>query len=149
MVSQSDATDVEDAATVAFETRSGATGTLQCGYSLREGRYDTYIGVNGAEGSIEWDPIGPTFGFDDETKLAIESTTDTWETAPRRTTTYEYAPNSGYGGAWGLEFTRQFLAAREGAADVPATLDDALVVLRVLDAVYESADADEWVEVKA
>jgi len=32
--------------------------------------------------------------------------------------------------------------------DVPATVDDALCLLRVLDAAYESAERDSWVDVR-
>lgn len=139
--------NVEDEATVQFETRSGALGTLQTGYYLPEGRYDTRIGIYGSDGRCDWDPMGDEFGFDGETTLEVE-TTGEWAGAPRRWITYDYDPQPGYGGAPGLSFMRQFLRAREDPDVAPtATLDDAVEVLRVLDAVYESAESGGWVAV--
>ena len=141
-----DDVDVEDGATLQFELAdSGAVGTLDTGYYLRVGRYDTEIKVYGEDGRGTWDPVGAVFGFDGETTLQLDS--DDWPATPTREFTYEYEPAPGYGGKWGLSFFEQFLAAREGNAVVPADVDDALRVLRVLDAAYESNEAGEWVSV--
>lgn len=140
--------DVEDGAVVQFELASGALGTLHCGYYLREGRYDTEVAITGMDGRISWDPMGDFFGFDDETTIELESTREEYSSAPRRYLTYDYQPTPGYGGGYGLDFMQQFLDARVTAdVDVPADLSDALTVLRVLDAVYESADTGGWVDV--
>lgn len=141
-----DGVDVEDGATLQFELEeSGAVGTHVTGYHLREGRYDTELKVYGEEGRCTWDPIGDEFGFDGETTLELDS--DAWPATPIRELAYEYVSAPGYGGKWGLAFFEQFLQAREGEADVPADVDDALRVLRVLDAAYESSESDEWVGV--
>ncbi len=145
--SHSDEIDVEDGATVQFATESGALGTLHCGYYLREERYDTQVSIYGDEGRSQWDPIGQRFGFDDETELELESVTDSWNGTKRRTINYEYEPQPGYGGEWGLEFLQSFLDAMSEGQPAPVTLDDALTVLEVLDAVYESAETDGWVSV--
>lgn len=139
--------DVEDAATLQFETKSGAIGTQTCGYLLREGRYDTAIDVYGDDGRSRWDPMGETFGFDGETALELDSSTDDWASTPHRQFIHDYEPTSGYGGRWGLDFFERFLTACRGDATVPADLDDLLTVLRVLDAAYESAATDDWVAV--
>lgn len=150
MESRTPGVDVEDGATVQLETESGARGTLQCGFYLDEGRYDTMVNVYGTGGASRWDPMGETFGFDGETNLELSSTDERWGGTPRRTITHEYRPKSGYGGQWGLEFMRQFLSAREEPnVDVPADLDDAYRVLEVLDAIYESARTRQWVPVGA
>lgn len=141
-----DAVDVEDGAVVRLELASGAVGTLTTGYYLREGRYDTAIEIYGTDGRSSWDPMGPTFGFDGETHIEFDS--DRWPSTPHREVIHEYQPAPGYGGRWGLAFFEQFLAARRGEAAVPAGLDDALAVLRVLDAVYESAETDGWIAVQ-
>jgi predicted dehydrogenase len=138
--------DTEDGATIQLELAdSGAVGTHSTGYYLREGRYDTEIKIYGEEGRCTWDPVGDVFGFDDQTSLRLDS--DEWSSTPVRTLTYEYESVPGYGGSWGLSFFEQFLDAREGTADVPADIDDALRVLTVLDAAYESAETGEWVTV--
>lgn len=139
-----DTVDVEDGATLTLQTASGVVGTLQCGYYLGEDQYDTRVALYGSVGWNDWDPIGRTFGFDGETTLELNSAT---EATTSRTVTHEYGSPGGYGGAWGLEFIEQFFDARQGSSPVPATLDDALDVLRVLDAVYASADTGEWVAV--
>lgn len=141
--------DVEMAATLQLQMRSGAIGTLNCGYQLRADRYDTSIRITGDEGRIIWDPIGETFGFDGETTLELESLTADWNSAPQRLITYDYEPMKGYGGRWGREFVEQFFDARNGDAPVPADLDDALRVLHVLDAAYESARTEQWVTVSS
>jgi len=145
--SHTPAVDVEDGATVQIETASGATGSLTCGYYLREGRYDTKIDVYGVDGRSEWDPVGPTFGFDGETTLKLDDASSNWESTSNRTITYEYDGAPGYGGCWGLRFIERSLDALASGSEPPVTLDDALAVLHVLDAVYESAETGEWVPV--
>ena len=139
--------EVEDVATLQLETASGAIGTHLCGYLLREDRYDTTIEVYGDEGRSSWNPMGETFGFEGETVLELDSSADDWASTPHRRSVHEYRPTPGYGGRWGLDFFEQFLAARRGETTVPAGLGDALNALTVLDAVYESAETDGWVDV--
>lgn len=141
-----DGVDVEDGATVQLEMASGAVGTLTTGYYLREGRYDTTIDIYGTDGRSAWDPMGPTFGFDGETRVELDA--DAWQSTPHREIVHEYQSTPGYGGRWGLAFFEQFLAATRGEATVPAGLDDAVTVLDVLDAVYTSADRQQWVDVQ-
>jgi predicted dehydrogenase len=138
--------DVEDGASIQLElAESGAVGTHSTGYYLREGCYDTEIKIYGEEGRCTWDPIGDVFGFDEETTLRLDA--DEWSSTPVRSLTYNYESAPGYGGSWGLSFFEQFLDARQGNAEVPADVDDALRVLDVLDAAYESAETGEWVSV--
>lgn len=140
------AVDVEDGATLQFELDSGAHGTLTTGYYLRDGRYDTAVTVYGERGRCSWDPMGPTFGFDGETTVALDS--DDWPSTPHREIVHSYEATPGYGGRWGLEFFEQFLAACTGETVVLAGLPEAVDVLRVLDAAYASAERDEWVSVQ-
>jgi predicted dehydrogenase len=147
LTQHSDAIDIEDGCVLQLETASGAVGTLQCGYYLREGRYDTNISIYGTRGRAEWDPIGREFGFDDQTELTLETTGDEWTSTPQRTIVHEYNPAPGYGGRWGLEFIETFFEARNGDTPVSVTLDDAMHVLCVLDAAYESAERDQWMTI--
>ncbi|MFC4440003.1 MULTISPECIES: Gfo/Idh/MocA family protein [Natrialbaceae] len=143
-----DGVDVEDGATLQLETEAGALGTFHCGYYLRDGVYDTRLNLYGSGGRSSWDPMGRTFGFEGETSLELESTDDDWGATPHRTITHEYEEGAGYGGAWGREFVEGFFDARETGTDPPVTLEDALTVLRILDAAYESAETDRWVAVE-
>ncbi|KZN23293.1 hypothetical protein A4G99_14745 [Haladaptatus sp. R4] len=88
--------------------------------------------------------MGETFGFEGETTLELGSSGGDWVSTPHRRVTHEYQAAPGYGGRWGIEFFERMLRARNGAATMPADLDDALEVLRVLDAVYESARTGTW-----
>lgn len=147
MTASTPTVDVEDGATLQLETASGVVGSLTCGYFLREGRYDTHVSVYGDSGRSEWDPMGREFGFDDETTLELDSTDAAWASTPHRSVTHEYEPTPGYGGQWGLEFFEDYLAARDRGEEPTATLGDALEVMRILDAAYESAETGDWVHV--
>lgn len=138
---------VEDGATLQLETEEKAIGTLQCGYYLAEGMYDTEINIYGSDGRCNWDPIGREFGFEGETSLKLDETNGDWESTPHRRIVHEYEPAPGYGGAWGRSFIESFFEACDGKEPSPVTLDDALTVLRILDAAYESADTGDWVRV--
>lgn len=140
--------DIEDGAALQLETEGGTLGTLQCGYYLREGIYDTRLDLYGSDGRSAWDPMGRTFGFDGETTLELDDTSGEWNSTPHRSVTHEYNPEPGYGGAWGRTFVEEFFAACDGDGEPPVTLEDAIEVLRILDAAYESAETDRWVAVE-
>ncbi|UHQ98557.1 Gfo/Idh/MocA family oxidoreductase (plasmid) [Natrinema zhouii] len=142
-----DGVEVEDAATLQLETAAGTLGTLQCGYYLGEGLYDTHLEIYGSDGRSSWDPMGREFGFDGETTLELDDASGDWASTPHRTITHEYEPETGYGGSWGKAFVEAFFDACSSDGEAPVTLGDALDVLHVLDAAYESAETDEWVTV--
>ncbi|WP_255171444.1 Gfo/Idh/MocA family protein [Natrononativus amylolyticus] len=142
-----DGVGVEDAATLQLETAGGALGTLHCGYYLGADLYDTHLDVYGTGGRSSWDPMGREFGFDGETALELDDASGDWASTPHRTITHEYEPAPGYGGSWGMAFVRTFFDACDGEAEPPVTLEDALTVLRILDAAYESAETGAWVDV--
>lgn len=148
MVAGTEGVDVEDAATLQLETTGSALGTLHCGYHLGEGLYDTRIDVYGTDGRSSWDPMGRKFDFDGETTLELDDTSGEWASTPHRTITHDYEPAPGYGGLWGRAFVEAFLDACDGGDEPPVTLEDALVVLRILDAAYESAETGHWVDVE-
>ena len=91
--------------------------------------------------------MGERFGFEGETALKLHALGSQWVSTPRRRIVHEYEPAPGYGGKWGLTFFEEFLAACRGEGDPSADLEDVLTVLRVLDAIYDSADRREWVAV--
>lgn len=129
-----------------FKFESGAIGTLQCGYYLLDSRYDTAISINGTDGQASWDPMGDYFGFDKETTVTFDSKQHESTGVPHRSVSYEYTEKPGYCGGFGLEYMRRFLEA-ETEEEVPIPLKEMLPGLRVLDAVYESAESTEWVHV--
>jgi predicted dehydrogenase len=141
-VSTTDGVDVEDGMTLQFETGTGATGTFQTGYYLGGTRKDTALDIYGSRGRARtsaWrgDPV----------TLDLHSYAEGSMGAPERT--IDYHLSSDRFPAWGdlaLSFFQGFFDSLTGDADPPADVDDALRVLRVLDAAYESAGTEAWVE---
>lgn len=137
--------DIEDGVTIQFETASGTIGTFTTGYFLREGK-DSNISIYGSD-AWATSPIRARVARDVPIELDIDSESDDWFGAPNRTFTYDMAFNHPPFGDFGFDFFEQFFEAREGSASTPAGIDDALRVLRIMDAAYESADVGEWVDV--
>ena len=145
-----EAISVEDNACAVLATRAGALGTLCSGYLLPsstagyEGAsYDTYLALKGTLGHVRWEPFNRA-----APRIEVESVHPDWAAAPRRVWTYEPAASGAYGGAFGLEFVKQFFAACFGEAAAPNTGESALRVLEILDALYESAASGERVAVR-
>ena len=133
--------DVEDTAVLAFGTSSGAIGSLHAGYLLALGNpgyraagHDISFILRGSDGFIQYSAArgqgAPT--------LVLESRAPRWRSASQRSIQLIPTPSPGYGGLAGLDFFRQFLAARPGDP-TPAGAVDALRVLEILDAAYASA----------
>lgn len=141
-VSITDDVDIEDGMTLQFETETGATGTFQTGYYLGGTKKDTALNIYGSRGRARtsaWrgDPV----------TLDLHSYADEWMGAPERTIAYELSHERFP--AWGdlaLDFFGEFFESLTGETDPPADIEDAIRVLRVLDAAYESADTGRWVE---
>jgi predicted dehydrogenase len=134
--------DVEDVAVLTFQLSNGALGTLHSGYLLAGGRpgylspgYDTYIGLRGTQGrlSVQQGP-GPR-----DTTLLLESLASGWDHAAERRYVMTLPESEGYGGLAGRDFLRRFLAAALEGGEPVATGQDALAVLRIIEAAYTSA----------
>jgi predicted dehydrogenase len=145
-----EAIDVEDTAVLAFRTSSGAIGSLHAGYMLalgnpgyRDAGHDISFILRGSDGSFQYS-VGR--GQDAPT-LVLESRAPRWRSASRRSIHLIPTPSPGYGGLAGLDFFRQFLAARRGDP-TPAGAVDALRVLEILDAAYASAASASAVAVE-
>jgi predicted dehydrogenase len=116
-------------------------GTFQCGYLLPRSQsgysgasYDSFIGIRGTLGRIAWNP------FEREaTGLQVESVAPGWEAAPGRVLRYEFAKSDAYGGSFGLRFVQDFVRAAQSGGAPPVTGEDALRVMRVIEAAYESS----------
>ncbi|WP_231188773.1 Gfo/Idh/MocA family oxidoreductase [Haladaptatus sp. DYF46] len=139
--------DVEAGAVLQFETRSGTLGTYHTGYYLNDRGKDTHLGIYGTDAqaltalhhdSLQHEPTVP---------LEITSDNSDWTAAPTRTTEFEFSYDRF--SEWGDFVQDYFEAYFEGyeTGDVPATVDDAVQLLRVLDAAYESGEQGSWVEV--
>lgn len=142
-----DAADVDAGAVLQFETESGTLGTYHSGYYLSERGKDTHLGIYGTDAQA----LTPAHhdSLQHEPTIPVELTAEDpdWSAAPRRTIEYEFTYDRFPAfGDFVQDYFEGFFDGFE-TGDVPATVDDALQLLRVLDAAYESAERDEWIEV--
>src|SRR5258708_6275096 len=71
-----------------------------------------------------------------------------WHTTSARTYGFTLALSPAYGGASGVDFVREFPRAALESGDPPATALDALRVVEILDATYQSAATGRTVTVR-
>jgi len=139
--------DVEDVASVSLQLSGGALGSLHAGYVLASGRlgyekagYDMAVIFRGTAGTLRLD------GERGAQIVTLESQARGWRTAPRQVFRYTLPDVPAYGGAHGLAFVEQFIsAALNKDGEIPASAEDAMQVLRILDAIYRSAESERVV----
>ncbi|WP_254274651.1 Gfo/Idh/MocA family protein [Haloarcula marina] len=139
--------DIETGAVLQLETEKGTLATQNTGYYLSDRGKDTHLGIYGTDAqaltplhhdSLQQEPTVP---------LRLTAEDPEWSASPKQTIEYEFTydrfPN------WGDFVQDYFESYFDGfrTGDVPATIDDAVQLLRVLDAAYESAETRNWVEV--
>ena len=140
--------DVEAGATLQFETEGGTMGTFQSGYYLSDRGKDTHLGLYGTDAQCRTPVHHDAMAEEPYAPLEITSGSSEWRAAPTRTTNYEFAYDEF--AAWGdyvLEYFDRVFAGIRGEREVPAGGEDAVRMLRVLDAAYESAETEQWVDV--
>ena len=144
---EADDTDVEAGAVLQFETETGTLGTYHTGYYLSDRGKDTHLGLYGTDAQALTPLHHDALQHSPTVPLDLTSEDSGWTAAPKRTIEFEF----GYDRfpAWGDFVQDYFEAYFEGyeTNDVPATVDDALQLLRVLDAAYESGERGDWVAV--
>lgn len=123
--------DVEDVAAVSLESQSGMIATVTCGYLLERGADQTRISIHGTSGWMQWDGSS--------SEIEVQSGHLAWKAEPQRILRFTVDPKPGYAGALGWTAFDQFRAAIIDDGQLPATTDDALRVLEILDAVQTSA----------
>ena len=140
--------DVETGAVLQFETEGGVLGTYHTGYYLNDRGKDTHLGIYGTEAQAQTPAHHDSLQHEPTVPLELTAAHPDWSGAPRRTIEYEFTYDRFP--AWGDYVQDYFEAYFEGyeTGEVPATVDDVVQLLRVLDAAYESADRDEWVAVE-
>lgn len=139
--------DIDEGMTIQFETESGIVGTYQTGYYLGDPVKDARFGIYGRDATADT-PLHHNRASGPTVPLELRSGGGNRAGSPGRRIEFEF----GYDRfpAWGdyvLEFFGDFFAGREDGS-VSADLDDALRVLRILDAAYESADRGRWIDVR-
>lgn len=145
-----EAIDVEDVAAVNLHLSNGALANLYAGYLLPSGRagydgaaYDQSIIIRGTHGTLRYAKEG------DDQVVVLESIADDWQTAPRQVYRYTLPNSPAYGGVHGLAFLSDFIRfALTGDGHYLVTAEDALRVLQILDATYESARNGRVIELQ-
>ena len=140
------AIDVEDTAGMIMRLESGAIATLHAGYLLPisqagylSGSYDTYLSFRGLEGHITWYPT------EDDRPVVVESTSQTWNSTPRRELKYVVAETNAYGGQYGQDFVGRFIGSALRGDPPGDDGENALRVLRIIEAAYESSETGRMV----
>lgn len=130
--------EVEDTATCLLRFGSGMLGSLHVGYLLPYGG-QMALGLRGSLGWVHWDAMaGRSF--------TAHSESPGWIAAPTRVFDFPSPALPTYGAGTGELLLRDFVRCIEENAAAPAyTIADALHVLRVLDAAYESAASGQAV----
>ncbi len=139
--------DVDAGAALQFETEDGVLGTFQTGYYLSERGKDSHLGIYGDRAQARTPMHHDALQHEPTVPLHLTSERADWSGAPRRTIEYEFTYDRFP--AWGDYVQDYFEAFFDGHAsgEVPATVDDAVQLLRVLDAAYESAETGAWAPV--
>jgi predicted dehydrogenase len=137
-----EAIDVEDVAGAALRLRSGALVTLHAGYLLSTGQpgyegadFDYPIVLRGTAGTLTHAREGA------EQVVTLRSDAPGWQAAPRQVFRYTLPPSEAYGGVHGLQLFDRFLRGETPLAGG----EDALRVLEILDALYQSAASERTV----
>jgi predicted dehydrogenase len=142
-----DEADVDAGAVLQFETEGGTLGTYHSGYYLSERGKDTHLGIYGTDAQALTPVHHDALQHDPTLPVELTAEDPDWSAAPKRTIEYEFTYERFP--AWGDFVYDYFADFFDGvdAGDVPADVDDAVQLLRVLDAAYESDERDGWVEV--
>jgi predicted dehydrogenase len=138
---------LEDVALCAFEFENGAMGGLHAGYLLpREWGDDSALVYRGEDGWADWAPMSSNGAQ----VLRARSMLPAWSSSPERSHVTTLAPKQGYGNTvWMFDWLRQFVDDVRHDREPALTVDDALTVLRTIDAAYESARTGRRIELGA
>jgi predicted dehydrogenase len=135
---------LEDVAVVALAYENGAFGSIHAGYLLPPlgGGYDSCLVYRGEQGWVNWAPVGAP-------RLDVKSAHPSWAAAPSRSLEVTLAPFAGYGNQrWHFEITQRFVRDIRANREPAVTVDDALHLLQLIEAAYESARTGRRVEVR-
>jgi len=139
--------DIEVGAVLQFETRGGTLGTYHTGYYLDERGKDTTLGIYGTDAQARTPLHHDSLQHEPTVPVEFTAAHDEWSGTASRTIEFEFSYDRFP--QWGDYVQDYFEAFFDGyeTGDVPATVEDAVQLLRVLDAAYDSAARGEWVSV--
>ena len=135
--------DVEDVLAASFRMDNGALGSLHAGYVLPRRYGDIYLCFRGTAGDATW-VMQNWDGRGD--RLIVQSQAESWAEDEYRQFDLSVGEAPGYGGAAGLGFIADFVAASRGRGAFITHGDDALQAMRFVEAAYEAAERGCQVE---
>ena len=125
--------------------RAGAIVALSISYTVPDafpyGR-DLYISVRGTQGVISW---APAYEGEKDVLFVCSDHPD-FRGSPKRLS-FELPPVKGYSGMMGLEYVKDFADAVLTNRPPAISGEDGVAALRVVEAVYRSAQEKRWVKV--
>ena len=135
--------DVEDVLAASFRMDNGALGSLHAGYVLPRRYGDIYLCFRGTAGDATW-VMQNWDGRGD--RLIVQSQAEGWIEDEYRQFDRSVSEAPGYGGAAGLGFIADFVAASHGRGAFITTGDDAWQAMRFVEAAYDAAERGCQVE---
>ena len=145
---------VEDTGFLTMKFDNGAMGTFQTGYHLRGSRsvYDFYVGMRGLLGFASL-PLAQPYEPPGRSAAATAGTYTLYSEAPRWTTgrtrrqTFEIPETPGYGGINAEALFKDFLEASRTGAPAPASIEDSVHLLKIIEAAKESSATGSTVRI--
>ena len=150
----SDKYDIEDSSIAMLKFGSGVTAMLSVSYVVPDcfpcGR-DLYLGVKGSKGVLSYCPKyeGEQAGGAVQTDvLEIYSDSEKMAGAAARQYSFQLDKVPGYSGYMGQAYVDDFVNAIFQGQEPFIGVDEALDVLKVVEAIYQSDRDKKWIEVK-
>jgi predicted dehydrogenase len=135
--------DVEDILAASFSMNNGAIGNIHAGYVLTRRYGDIYLCFRGTDGDATWQ----MYDWDGKSdRLLVQSRAEGWTDDDYRHFDLTVGEAPGYGGANGLAFIADFIAASRGQGTFITDGDDAYQAMRFVEAAYNAADTGSQVK---
>lgn len=133
---------MDDVSSVSLLFENGAVGTLHTGYlNATAGENRDFIRVWGTDGDAYWPALGP--------QLIVTRRNPPSTTPPTQTHAFDLPEKKGvYGNKqWMYDLARSFVQGIRTGTPPEVGPSEALRVLRIIDAAYESSQTRRWVDI--
>ena len=138
--------DIEDNSFALLRFSGGAIAALNISYTVPDafpyGR-DLYISVRGTQGVISW---APAYEGEKDVLFVCSDHPD-FKKSPKQYLSFELPPVKGYSGVMGLEYVKDFADAVLNNRPPAISGEDGVAALKVVEAVYRSAQEKRWIKV--
>ena len=135
--------DVEDVLAASFSLENGALGSLHAGYVLPRRYGDIFLCFRGTQGDATWEMYG---AGGRAARLTVQSQVGEWADDEYTQLSRSGAAAPGYGGATGLDFIADFIAASRGERDFVTNGEDAQQAMRFVEAAYSAAEEGRQID---